>query len=111
MPRRQVRRCELITGSYATEVRHPFSCSFQSGTRSGALNPLRRYLAQRLVKFDSIPLRILDPREPPVIKVLRLLDLDPVRLELLEKRLKLADTVIDYRLTAIGRQRRLRLGN
>jgi len=33
---------------------------------------------ERLVELDPISLGILDPREPPVIKILGLLDLDPI---------------------------------
>src|SRR6267378_3513885 len=33
-------RRELITRNYGTEVWHPFSCSFQSGTRSVAVSSL-----------------------------------------------------------------------
>src|SRR2546423_14545301 len=65
---------------------------------------------QWLVQLDPISFGILDPREPPVVEILGLLDLDGVRLQLLEKGRQVADSIVDSYLFPLWRQRHFGLG-
>src|SRR4051794_1601317 len=55
-------RRELETGTYATDVWHPFSCSFQPGTRSVAVTYLSPF-PSRLLRDET-----LSPSLPPALR-------------------------------------------